>query len=452
MTSPYRSEIWNIGESPAYEDKTTTKYEYRQYFDKNNVTTEGLRDFTFEINEPDSFILPSNSYIVGSIRVFRTVAPPLVEELQAGNVVAVVQNFACSFFQKAEYIINDQLIESQDYVGMKSHLKGLLEYSPDHFNNTSDQVWYPDTGLGETDRDEGNVAGGISTSNPNFNSGFKKRVDLIAGSKTLYFRVPLARLFDVHKHISHVFRGSRHTVRLLRQSSDNQLLYKSAGENCFIKLQSLSLWVPIAVPELAKFREIEDRLSKAGAMSISYPLSQAYRSQVFTDTTGSPRWNVATLTERPTAVYIFCQRVERVTTGDQEQSRFIFDNLGLTRARVKLGSATFPEYEMRTNFTDGSEDYIRAFHDLLNISQPMGDFSSGGSINLESYKTLYPIIAVDLSAQSESLFAPGSVAELTVELELSDTDGSDYHIWAVVDSSRKLNYNIVDKRVLVSRA
>lgn len=463
-----RSKIWDIGTSDEYEDRTTTKYEYRQYFDKNNVSTPGLRDFTFEVNEPDSFILPSNAYIVGSVKVVKDADGT---SFGVNDVVVLCQNFACAFFQKAEYLIGEQLVESQDYVHMKTHLKGLIEFSTDHtFSHTTDQLWFPDNGSGSASLLEssqqltvgptpfavtGTTEGLFKTSNSSFNSGFKKRLDITSSSKKVYFRAPLARLFDIHKHVTHVFRGARHTIRLLRQSSNNQLLYRTnvgADVDGRVDLLSLNLWMPICVPELAKFREIEDTLSKAGPMSISYPLSQAYRSQVFTDTTGSPRWNVATLTERPSAIYIFCQVAERVTTTTQVRSRFIFDNLGLTRARVMLGSATFPEQEIRTNFTTNEEDYVRAFHDLLAISQPMGDPSSGGLINLSNYKTLYPIIAVDLSAQSESLFAPGSVAELTVELELSNTDGSDYHIWAVVDSSRKLNYNIVDKRVLVSRA
>jgi hypothetical protein len=119
---------------------------------------------------------------------------------------------------------------------------------------------------------------------------------------------------------------------------------------------------------------------------------------------------------------------------------------------VRLGSKQFPQYAVRTNFEAGTEDYIRALNDLVSISRPYSDMSSGGIIDLENYANLFPIFAIDTSASDEELFSAGSTQELSVDITLASEAGENYHLWCITETERKAKLTVMDQRMSLVRA
>jgi hypothetical protein len=70
-----RSNMWSITNSEEFLDQTTSKLEYRQYYDKKSIThstNPNLKDFSIQSNEPDSYILPSAGYLKFSFQLTKT--------------------------------------------------------------------------------------------------------------------------------------------------------------------------------------------------------------------------------------------------------------------------------------------------------------------------------------------------------------------------------------------
>lgn len=456
-TTQNKKSVFDISKTKAdvMEDITTSHWEYRQFYDRQgeSISAQTIKDFEINVNEFHNYIVPSQAYLDLEVSVNKKAGGA-----HFTNDQKVVCQYAGTFFSDAEYIVGDQVVESQRYSHMNAYIQQLLESSPDNENDASDTLFYPDTGAGLVDVNPAtwtqDGAKDITSleENPAYNRGFLKRWNAVnirpatAAKKIFHVRIPLAHLFSFCKYNHMVFKGSPHQINLRRHADDRVVLFRAGAEDAQLEMTKMSLWLPIVKPNLTQMAVMEKSLSQDATWSLTYPLWTTYRSNQFTGE--SHRWVVSTLTEKPLKVFIFQQLATRYG-GDQTTNKFIFDHNTTTQVSVTLGSRRFPEFPIKTSFTAGSEIYTRAFNDLVSVSRPFTDATSSSHVNYKNFGTLYPIWGIELDSQDEALLSGGS-AELVVELERGVNTAS--HLWAVVVSERQAKMSIIDKKMTIVKA
>lgn len=267
--------------------------------------------------------------------------------------------------------------------------------------------------------------------NPDFNEGFKKRVDAWSyqesKAREIDFFVPLASLFPFFDRMDKLVSGTDLEIKLDKQSDPKLALYgnivtANTSDNPDFSITDMSLWVPTvdleSVYEL-KFLETinENEFSfyymdrelfttsdfkiSASKKSIKYDIPVT-RSQVRSLTAG------AQLTKR--------DQNYRLNSG-------IFDYVA-RKFRCKLNGKSYPDeaYEITIYDSNVSDyrrsDYVRVLEDLwLAGNKPA--LNESAIVSYESWPTVYPIYHVDMTdapdkvvgEDNASLFAEWTEAE-----------------------------------------
>ena len=88
----------------------------------------------------------------------------------------------------------------------------------------------------------------------------------------------------------------------------------------------------------------------------------------------------------------------------QEQNPAVFDHVNLSKACVTLNSQKYPLHDMTIDF--GKNDYSVLYEMFDNFKKEYYGFNSlvgGTEVDYSSFKTLFPIIVLDVRHQSERL-------------------------------------------------
>lgn len=130
------SSYWDVFSPPVF-NESTTENENVQYMEKRiNVVT--LNDYEIINQDLDLFILPSNSFLEVQVNVQSTANA----YFNSGQIALV--NNGYNLFSRAQYLMNNQLIEDVDFPGLATQILGLVEYSRDFADSGCNELWYPD--------------------------------------------------------------------------------------------------------------------------------------------------------------------------------------------------------------------------------------------------------------------------------------------------------------------
>ena len=140
VTNPYLQ----INES-NFIDNSITEFEFVVYLpiDSNNMNKDGQH--IFETKGEDVFLLPHKAFL--EIRGKLQTNPDA--NYNNHDVILLVNN-GWSLFQTAQYLLNNQMIESINlYLQQASTILNLVSFSDDYLKSTaSNMLWYKDTGTG----------------------------------------------------------------------------------------------------------------------------------------------------------------------------------------------------------------------------------------------------------------------------------------------------------------
>lgn len=140
LVSEISSPVWDVFMPPIM-DESTTEYEYVEYREKR-VNVTDLTDYEFINQDLDLFLLPSESYIQIKANIRSTAASPF----NAGEVALV--NNGYNLFDRSLYNMNDQPIESLDFSGMATQIKGIVGYQKQYEDSLTEEGWAIDRGDG----------------------------------------------------------------------------------------------------------------------------------------------------------------------------------------------------------------------------------------------------------------------------------------------------------------
>lgn len=444
--------------SPAEEDNSVSSFEYQEYLPQSGIYDDTTTtSWVIDHYNVDRFVLPSRSYI----QVEGVVAKNDNTFYAGVDNVAMVNNSGYSIFQRAQYLVDSQSVEEVNEQAVATLIKTLVNSSPDHAHSAGSATGlFMDDTTAANKHPYGNAVitatalqfGGVNAAGERvithadvntsvaatYNAGFEKRNKSQVtndASKKVTFWLPLNKMFGICR-VDKVWRGLRHTLKLDRATFDNMFFHdvvvNAAPVNAKFRISKVSWWLPSITPSLSVASALEQRLASGASIPIEYEKTQCYKSD---SRTNSSSWRITTQSVKPTKVYIALQLTAKTSgTNLQWQNNMSFDTLGLTSIHMRVNGKQFPSEAIACDYAALTQNWARAYTNLLAVSGKNLDVDSGCLVNYTSFGTLYPVYCFDLTTIDDSVF--GQVVDLEVRTTL--TADTAHVIYAVVESESKI--------------
>ena len=272
-----------------------------------------------------------------------------------------------------------------------------------------------------------------------YNVGFSKRQKAAASSNLITAWIPFKNMFLFARAYDKISRGLRHRL-VLNKQVDSQMLFRSGGVDRFVVVDYISAWIPRLKPSLETLKMLETKLISNDLYTVNFTDLTVWRTNnLLVGNASNNAIQLTTTTKKPIRVWVAFQKAERIGN-TQTMNKRVFDHLNTTAIQVRLNGKIFPLYEYK--FIDNFINYNRAYTAFLNAGFKMNDYSDGSLIDMNTYKSLYPIFFFDLTAQEDDLYKANKYAELEVRWSNQATDvaGNGYHMWVVYEAERAIKF------------
>jgi len=430
---------------PGLRNTSTASFDFVEY--RTDDVSLGLTSESYEINHKDldSWVLPSDSYLQVQCRVQKTSDG---SAFAAADLVAL-QNNGFNLFDRCDYILDSQTLESVNYAGQTTLVNGLMSLGDDYRRTYGEQMLFlPDTAGGAADLSKFNTTTVDSTANggndavsaytgvsSTYNLGFAQRHAVCNGSgshKQINLMLPLKHLFGFAE-IGKVFRGVRHTLRLRRNSFAN-MIFRSGAVAADVLISKISWFVPIVRPSLSQQLILEKTLASGAGIPLNFNSVETVRSGSYTAGTSNESWRVTATAARVARVFVAFQLGNKV--GDQTTNSMVFDNIDLERLHVRVNSIQFPRDELQMTYTSGSTspDWARAYVNLMSYQQKMYDGQAGGGVSYTDFGSIYPIYHFDTSDVEESAFQS---SDIEIRWEPRNAPSGAYNVYCFIHTERE---------------
>ena len=133
---------------------------------------------------------------------------------------------------------------------------------------------------------------------------------------------------------------------------------------------------------------------------------------------------------------------------NQEKNASVFDNVQVTQMSVKLNDTKYPARDVTADFA--KHKFVEYYQMFSNFSQDyygMDPLTSGTSMDLLTYKTLFPIFYFDVSKQSEKF--DQSVVDVTVRMKFGANIPDNVVAHALIISDRRILFQSDGKKLTV---
>jgi len=393
-------------------------------------------------------------------------------------------NSAWHLFSGVRAILGSQQIYNSKYTGKEHLMRHLVKYNKEYAKTVGSQViFYPDTagdehlaasvtdvllataveeaGMYKSQLGDGlnvqNAANNGTTvaviglrDNPDYNSGFKKRVDqfVVNGAlKTVTLWLPLSEVLTFFEDYDRVMTGLRFELELDKNEAYTDILFGDARAAVTtatpkINITSLSLWVPTVKESVSIAPELTEKFLSS-SRTIMYRHVNSYRSNLFTHGDGVPgSWNVTTETAKPLKAYVGFQFADRATNYKLNSGQFdsLFSDIWLN-----INSEIIPRdtHKSVLNANGSVGKFSRILQDIYRAGDKDLDDEESSIINYQNWAKIYPIVVFDLEQLGESLFKK-SVAH--IELNWVKRGAGDYRVFLILETERAMKIDYAQNR------
>ena len=104
----------------------------------------------------------------------------------------------------------------------------------------------------------------------------------------------------------------------------------------------------------------------------------------------SATWRVTSVASEQLPRHVFVAFASNERDESEKQNNQVFDNSKLTWLSVRVNSRQYPDREIETNFTKGSENYSRAYMLFQEVVKKYLDADSGSQVSVKDFASLYP--------------------------------------------------------------
>lgn len=428
-------------QSPIYdlfqkemEDISTDSLQYIEYYDVNLNDANTVSDFRLEVKDIQNWHLMNKAYV--DVRFQQTDANNA--NFAANENIALMNN-GVGIFSRWEMKYDDEIAEFVDDADITNNVQNLVYFSNEYSSTIAkNQFWYPDTV--DSVLLEPAVFNSI-TALETVNYGHRRRKNLLNNSKIISIQIPLKIVFGCIRSMDHITKGIKYELRLTR-NIDRRILFRDNGVTINadgkLKLLKVALWVPRVRPNVSILKTLEPKLNEEGTnIIIPFVDTQLFRSNKITALASNQLFQIKAKRRRPIKCFIVFQLATR-TEGNQTTLKSVYDNVQLTKLHVVLNSGIqYPEREYSPVFSATNDDYARVYNELIKAGLKDHDVDQGSPISFDTFKSLYPIFAIDMTNQPEYNVRPDS-ALLDVYWSVS-AHAADYYMYCLVEAERKLH-------------
>ena len=116
--------------------------------------------------------------------------------------------------------------------------------------------------------------------------------------------------------------------------------------------------------------------------------------------------------------------------------------------KVVLNSTEYPAVDVLADFAKNQyAGYYKMMTDFKEAFYGVDKAVSSGGIDADKYKTLYPLIVLDVSKQMEKL--KSTIVDISLKMDFVNNIPLNTHAYALVISDRKLKFESIGKRMNV---
>ena len=212
-------------------DESIRRYECIAYQPITGTSLDTTGEIRIVIESQDEFFHPSQAYLPMEGQLLKN------DDTTYGNddKVSLVNNGMMYLFSNIRYELSGHEIESVNYPGQATAIKGMLKYSE---NYTASQ------GM--------NHCWTKANSDQVLNAGFKVQKNYIIKGPTpngsFSFVIPLKHIFGFTEDYDKITYGLRHVLTLVRQSDDDSIFRGAGVPKGKVKLSKIALHMPRVLP------------------------------------------------------------------------------------------------------------------------------------------------------------------------------------------------------------
>ena len=402
------------------EEDSIKSYEYNEYLPTSGSNLNIPGTITIPIESQDEFYHPRKSFLL--------VEGELVKKdgtrYTASDDLALCNNGIMHLFSNAKYEIAGQEIENVNNPGTAGVLMGAAKLPFDYTAGAGlMQCWAPNTADSQI----------INT------KGYEARKKYIIGDSvpvgTFSFMIELENVFGFVEDYAKVTYGMRHRLTLVRKSDNDAILRATGVKAGKVNLTKVAWMMPRVIPNDDSKTELNQLIEDGTQIDVGYRMRQCNVADIAKSVTSFDwRLGVRTAPEKPRYILIALQEGK---SNNQEKNASVFDHLNVTQMSVKLNDTKYPARDVTADFAKHKfVEYYKMFSNFSQDYYGLDPLTSGTSMDLLTYKKLFPIFYFDVSKQSER-FAQ-SVVDVTVRMKFGANVPDNVIAHAIIISDRRI--------------
>ena len=363
-----------------------------------------------------------------------------------GDNMGIV-NGSSSFIEKLSILANGRDVYSCNYANHVVNIKNLLEYNPSYVESVAtNEFYYLDTSRnanrvkyalrqvqhGQNDAGNAYEARNFVDGDSNtYNKGFALRKALLGNSATVRCEIPLNR-YSFFEALEDKLLPNTKIELNIELEMDNNLIWRTGGEDCRVILTRLQLFVPRLTFNSEGQKLYVDNYVKP--YKWTYLNEVVERSGSLQQQTG--QFRITNGISKPRHVFVWI--INTANINSQEQNQFLYNTFSistdprtLNRCYLEVGNGNeYPDIHYKP-----SEDPSRVFRDLMSYVFANNDFQGGTLLNRTNFENIFPFVYFDLTKQK--LDIKDGVTKLSFHYELSGATTGNYNIYALVLHERE---------------
>ena len=356
--------------------------------------------------------------------------------INADNNESGLVNGSGSLIEKLTILVNGRDVYSCNYANHVVNIKNLLEYNPSYVDSVAtNEFYYLDSSRNAnkeefTDRA---IAGGdnvITERNANYNKGFALRKALLGASATVHCEIPLNR-YSFFESLEDKLLPNTKIELNIEIESDNNLIWRTGGNDCRVILTRFQLFVPRLV--------FNSKGQKIYADNYLKPYKWTYLNEVVERSNNGQQqtgqFRITNGISKPRHVFVWGINTANVDV--QTANPFLYNtfnlpnNANISRCYLEVGNGNeYPDIHFKP-----ATDPARVFREVMGYVYANNDFQGGTLLNRSNFENLFPFVYFDLTKQKIDL--KDGVTKLSFHYELSADPNANYNIYALVLHERE---------------
>lgn len=393
-------------DAPVVFDESISQWETHSHQPYGALSYNNNDEIRIVIQNQDSYVLPSQSFLQVSGRLTKT-----AENAQVAPVTTSFGNNAIAFlFENIKYELNSVEIDSAKNVGITSTMKGYASLSSNQANENFGWI----------------IGGNTSLTN---NNGY------------FDVNIPLSYILGFAEDYKKIVINAKHELILTRTNSDVNAITQSANEEYKITLSKVAWRMPhLKLSEQEKVRMLN-------LISKDKTISMPFRSWSLHDHPSLPAstrhvWSVKSSTqlEKPRFVILGFQTNRKNNTA---LSASFFDHCNIRSMKLFLNSNYYPYENM--NIDINQQQIALLYQMYLDFQANYYGKQAKPLLTKKQFIEEAPLYIFDCSHQSEPL--KSGTIDLKIEFETSANIPANTTAFCLILHDRIIEYNILSNRV-----